>query len=670
MARYGYQQLNKHTREIRLLTLRGDAFDSTANEIVVQSSIRTVSLNDKPPYYALSYTWGTGSLAKSLAIDKSNLPITESLHDALRHLQHLDGTQIWIDQICINQTDNDEKTCQVQMMKEIYRSAAKVIVWLGPDFDSGEMVLRQLSALGAVALLEGQKQHGNEWAFQIMFRELIQNSEKIKQRRDSIRGDLRGGRIPLHGLTNMPTDRVHSLLSTIRKSEGENASSFERCLEFVPYFAIDHEALKSLIDRPWWSRVWVLQEFSSSPNTVIMCGKAESHADHILLAFLLLMLTITMSDRPDKQGIQQPWNWGRTIKAFIAQRGQGFGFYRYEGPGSDRIPKFTVCGLLQDIMGGFRATDPRDYVFGILECCTDTGELGLEANYSKSPAGVYTETTFALLDHGWTHVLSGCDWVPSIPDLPSWVPDFSADHNVIQHHLDEYAAGGHHFRDFTYVRDLSNGSATLRAFGFQVSRIKSVLDYDTAVLNSRTIPHDRIDCLDRWWANGLSSFAMEAMKQNPIYGSLKDTEHAIVRTAIGDGTWISRISNDLFDQIRDHATGPDDLFPLKNSRTQDWDSLHTNHMYLLTTWAARVGQKHSLFLAESGHIGLATKEIIKGDHVVILLAVPTPLILRETTESRPEKPIYQRISSAYVHGIMQGEYIAGILGQEEIINII
>jgi hypothetical protein len=147
MARYGYQELNKHTREIRLLTLRGDAFDSTANEIVLQSSIRTVSLNDKPPYYALSYTWGTGSLEKSLAIDKSNLPITESLHDALRHLQHLGGTQIWIDQICINQTDNDEKTCQVQMMKEIYQSAAKVIVWLGPEFDSGEMVLRQLTEI-------------------------------------------------------------------------------------------------------------------------------------------------------------------------------------------------------------------------------------------------------------------------------------------------------------------------------------------------------------------------------------------------------------------------------------------------------------------------------------------------------------------------------------------
>jgi hypothetical protein len=83
-----------------------------------------------------------------------------------------------------------------------------------------------------------------------MFRELIHNVKKIKQRRDFLRGDLREGRIPLYNLINMLTDRVHSLLSTIRKLKGENASSFERYLKFIPYFTIDYEALKLLIDRP------------------------------------------------------------------------------------------------------------------------------------------------------------------------------------------------------------------------------------------------------------------------------------------------------------------------------------------------------------------------------------------------------------------------------------
>lgn len=68
-------------------------------------------------------------------------------------------------------------------MKQIYMSAARVIVWLGPEYDGGEMMLRQLSALRAVALLEGQKQHGNEWAFQNMFREMVHNHKQIRQRR-------------------------------------------------------------------------------------------------------------------------------------------------------------------------------------------------------------------------------------------------------------------------------------------------------------------------------------------------------------------------------------------------------------------------------------------------------------------------------------------------------
>jgi hypothetical protein len=57
MARYGYGQLSKPKREIRLLILRGNDFDSTSGEAIVLGSMPTVSLNDNPSYYALSYAW-------------------------------------------------------------------------------------------------------------------------------------------------------------------------------------------------------------------------------------------------------------------------------------------------------------------------------------------------------------------------------------------------------------------------------------------------------------------------------------------------------------------------------------------------------------------------------------------------------------------------------------
>ena len=116
----------------------------------------------------------------------------------------------------------------------------------------------------------------------------------------------------------MPADLAHNLLSITRKIGDDNCSSFERCLDFVPYFEVDYDAFKSFMKRPWWSRVWVLQEFSSNPNTVFMCRKAETHADHILLAYMHLMMANQAGTRPNKQDLWKPWDWGRHRMTFVA----------------------------------------------------------------------------------------------------------------------------------------------------------------------------------------------------------------------------------------------------------------------------------------------------------------------------------------------------------------
>ena len=65
----------------------------------------------------------------------------------LSHLQdHFMERIIWIDAICINQEDNDEKGQQVQSMAKIYAKASRVIVWLGRaagDSDQALEVIRK-----------------------------------------------------------------------------------------------------------------------------------------------------------------------------------------------------------------------------------------------------------------------------------------------------------------------------------------------------------------------------------------------------------------------------------------------------------------------------------------------------------------------------------------------
>ncbi|KAJ3534730.1 hypothetical protein NM208_g7425 [Fusarium decemcellulare] len=109
-----------------------------------QIGIHQVSLMTCPPFIALSYVWGTPNRDYTLTLcDNSLLQITQSISDALVHLlDDIDEGFIWIDQVCINQSDTEERNHQVSKMGDIYRKACRVFVWLGLEGDSVERVDR------------------------------------------------------------------------------------------------------------------------------------------------------------------------------------------------------------------------------------------------------------------------------------------------------------------------------------------------------------------------------------------------------------------------------------------------------------------------------------------------------------------------------------------------
>lgn len=124
-----YQPLQS-LNEIRLLRLdpgeRGDP---------LSGKLYKVGLNQRDfQWEALSYVWGQSTHKVSLQLENGRLHITENLEVALRQLRLQDGERLlWIDAICINQEDSDERSAQIQKMGEIYERATFVIIWLGPD---------------------------------------------------------------------------------------------------------------------------------------------------------------------------------------------------------------------------------------------------------------------------------------------------------------------------------------------------------------------------------------------------------------------------------------------------------------------------------------------------------------------------------------------------------
>ncbi|RYP05889.1 hypothetical protein DL765_009699 [Monosporascus sp. GIB2] len=106
-------------------------------------------------YEAISYVWGEPVFSHVLWIDNdaggpNQLPITASLSEALRRFRRrVEPRFIWADAICINQKDDAEKSTHIPLMTDIYRGAAKVLVWLG----NGQAEERTLSRIKAFARL-------------------------------------------------------------------------------------------------------------------------------------------------------------------------------------------------------------------------------------------------------------------------------------------------------------------------------------------------------------------------------------------------------------------------------------------------------------------------------------------------------------------------------------
>lgn len=141
--KYRYTSLDGTGQEIRLLSLQ-----PRANSSQLQCTLSTKSLAGPGPYEALLYVWGDKTERLPLIIDGSELQITRNLGRALRHLRFEDKPRIlWVDAICINQEDDEERSSQVQQMRYTYDKAEQVIMWLGRETSDSHLAMELIQEL-------------------------------------------------------------------------------------------------------------------------------------------------------------------------------------------------------------------------------------------------------------------------------------------------------------------------------------------------------------------------------------------------------------------------------------------------------------------------------------------------------------------------------------------
>jgi hypothetical protein len=144
-----YQSLPVADDCIRILRV-GMRDGSPSNDTPLDCRLYVADLRSTPSYTALSYVWGQSiSSRRRIICNGVAFRVTSNCYSALRHLQAKNGTfDIWVDAICINQKDQDEKMHQINLMGDIYSQASITYVWLGPGDAATDRVASFLCRVG------------------------------------------------------------------------------------------------------------------------------------------------------------------------------------------------------------------------------------------------------------------------------------------------------------------------------------------------------------------------------------------------------------------------------------------------------------------------------------------------------------------------------------------
>ncbi|KAI0198241.1 heterokaryon incompatibility protein-domain-containing protein [Astrocystis sublimbata] len=117
------------TDEIRILRLMPPAAGDSQSPIVCELSV--VSRSDNPQYEALSYAWDDRP-PLTIQVSSNEVKVTPRLYNALCQLRLCDRVRnLWVDQLCINQWNLEEKAQQVKLMRSTYTRCSQCLVWLG-----------------------------------------------------------------------------------------------------------------------------------------------------------------------------------------------------------------------------------------------------------------------------------------------------------------------------------------------------------------------------------------------------------------------------------------------------------------------------------------------------------------------------------------------------------
>lgn len=442
----------------------------------------------------------------------------------------------------------------------------------------------------------------------------------------------------------------------------------------------EFNALCQLLTRPWFTRVWVLQEVFRSPYSLLVCGDKR-------ILWKTLGLLQNLRNRRSRRSRPEVIDWPCVVSLKTSEI---LDFHQY------------FLALLCETRN-LGASDPRDRVFALLSLLDNAHAEGLEADYALSISEVYTRAAVIILlrDVQRLPLLLSAKHAPSAsmaPHLPSWVPDWNQPlpckelQNVYTFH-----AGGPNRRLCAHLSGLST-AVTVRGFALDVVDTKylpstaSLGDYsrflwdNTGItLTIKALERDLQSAVSQrpvsaqHYTHSSSTSALEnaiAERHPFLYAMTKAFKHPIWALA-GSARypWCRPLDHG---ELKRRGFDDDDLIwssPSHDSANADGTrfledkfadfpaacglGVSVSEMWSkdprYAAWKSSVEGalcNRVLFGTGNGSFGLGPPWMRKGDLVCVFLGAGVPYILRE---SGGKTGTFEFIGECFVWGVMEGE---------------
>lgn len=361
---YKYSSL-RTANSIRLLSLFPAEGASS-----IHISLAEVRLREANPYEALSYAWATeqGDCERSSQIrcDSGYIWVTKNCEAALRRLRKRDIERLlWVDAICINQEDVEERGHQVGIMRDIYRNATGTLIWLGEESKAMDYEMN-LPISSMILEFFGQA--------------AAEIKELVDAKKDPTLSSL------YQGLRSQAT---YGNLAKTQFAKG--------------VFDISR--------RRWWKRLWVIQEVVVAKSATLICGQhSASYSD-----FLSWHRLINIDEHPSALALRAVCRSSAHLNSV--------NMAMFADNSAD--PLFTIFHILQRNRY-LEATDPRDKIFGLLGLSKSFKDILPSPDYNQTPTKLFVEVTARFLSRSKSlYILTGATNANNSLDHPSWVTDWS-----------------------------------------------------------------------------------------------------------------------------------------------------------------------------------------------------------------------------------------------------